>query len=1303
MATLALQIAGSALGAFTGLPFGAALGSAVGGTLGAMVDRAVLGGGRRVIEGPRLNDLHGISASEGAPIPRVYGRVKLGGQVIWATEFEEERLVEKRGGTGGKSTGGPAVRTVRYNYFANVAIGICEGPVNFVRRIWADGEELDLAGVNMRFYAGSEEQEPDPLIVAKQETGELPGFRGLAYVVLERFPLEKYGNRLPQFAFEVVRAAPGLPQALRAINIIPGSTEFGYAVKEVREQFALGSSQAVNRAQWTHESDWLASIDALQALAPNLERATLISSWFGDDLRAGHCTLRPKTEKGGKTLSGGTWQVSGLTRETALPVSEEDGRPNYGGTPADSSIIDAIRDLKDRGLKVALHPFILMDIPGGNALPDPWTGAGAQPPFPWRGRITCDPAPGRPSSAEGSGAGESQVLAFMGAAQAGHFSLNGDIVTYAGPVEWGYRRMVLHHAMLAKAAGGVDTFILGSEMIGLTHCAGVGGAFPFVNALTSLLADIRTILGPATVITYAADWTEYGARVRNGGQDVAFPLDPLWSHNEIGAIGIDFYPPLTDWRAGREHLDCQDFETGIDPAYLASRVTGGEAFDWFYADDDARAEQVRSAITDGAFGKPWIYRPKDIATWWASPHVERSGGVEAVQPTAFQPMGKPIYLTEIGCPAIDKGANQPNVFPDPKSVENAIPHFSSGARDDLAQWRVLEALVGWFDPAGEGFQNERNPLSPVYGGRMVDPAFIAPWAYDARPFPAFPLQRSLWTDGENWLRGHWLNGRIEGVPLDRLLAMIGEDFGQSVSPAPASSGFANGYIIDRPMSARAALEPLVGLFGLGVRPDENGLLIRNRPVRVAKRITSDALVPLREGQLVDITRQQEAELPRAFSLGFIDDEGQFRQAVALAASGSGLTRREASEAVSLHMPRGAAQRLAETRLQNLWNGRETFAFRLTRVDLDIEPGDLIEIETRIGVRQVLVTAITDGLHRECEGRAYDLHLAEPGTVIDELPPEPGIPALPGAAHAELLELPLAQPDKGLVAAAVRAEPWRGPYSILQTGQSDTGAAFAAEAAARFGETMTALPAGPLWRWDHHATLDVTLAEGALASLDEYAVLGGRNALALTDSAGETEIVLFREAVLVGARRYRLTGLLRGIGLSEAQATRSLPPGAQVLILDDTLVDLGVTPEGIGIEHMFRIEPAGRVLDDATAITRTITPRGNSLVPLSPVHARARRTGSGITFSFIRRTRSGGDSFDLYEVPLGEDREEYRFEILNAGSPLREYTLSTPSLLYPSATEIADFGTARSQIEVRIRQMSQIVGPGEALQAIVPVC
>ena len=93
-------------------------------------------------------------------------------------------------------------------------------------------------------------------------------------------------------------------------------------------------------------------------------------------------------------------------------------------------------------------------------------------------------------------------------------------------------------------------------------------------------------------------------------------------------------------------------------------------------------------------------------------------------------------MTEIGCPAVDKGANQPSIFPDPKSSEAGLPHFSNGKRDDLIQRRYLEAVLGAFDPAfGDA---ALNPVSPIYGERMIAPASIHLWTWDARPYPAFP-------------------------------------------------------------------------------------------------------------------------------------------------------------------------------------------------------------------------------------------------------------------------------------------------------------------------------------------------------------------------------------------------------------------------------------------------------------------------------------------------------------------------------------------------------------------------------------
>ena len=102
MTTLVLQAAGSAIGSFFGGPIGAIVGRAAGALAGSAIDGALFAGKPQVVEGPRLKEMDGLGASEGAAIPRLYGRAKLGGQLIWATRFEEQVTTSTRKAGGGK-------------------------------------------------------------------------------------------------------------------------------------------------------------------------------------------------------------------------------------------------------------------------------------------------------------------------------------------------------------------------------------------------------------------------------------------------------------------------------------------------------------------------------------------------------------------------------------------------------------------------------------------------------------------------------------------------------------------------------------------------------------------------------------------------------------------------------------------------------------------------------------------------------------------------------------------------------------------------------------------------------------------------------------------------------------------------------------------------------------------------------------------------------------------------------------------------------------------------------------------------
>ena len=95
-------------------------------------------------------------------------------------------------------------------------------------------------------------------------------------------------------------------------------------------------------------TDWTVALDQLAATLPNAKSLSLIVSWFGTDLRAGVCEVKPGVENDSKVTSPVTWKVAGLTRNVAYVVSQREGRAAYGGTPSDQSVVDAIRDLKAR-------------------------------------------------------------------------------------------------------------------------------------------------------------------------------------------------------------------------------------------------------------------------------------------------------------------------------------------------------------------------------------------------------------------------------------------------------------------------------------------------------------------------------------------------------------------------------------------------------------------------------------------------------------------------------------------------------------------------------------------------------------------------------------------------------------------------------------------------------------------------------------------------------------------------------------------------------------------------------------------
>ncbi|MEM8979389.1 MAG: glycoside hydrolase/phage tail family protein [Pseudomonadota bacterium] len=1289
MATLVLSAVGGAIGgAIGGSVLGvsaAALGQLAGATIGRSIDQKILGSGSQAVEVGRVDRLRLTGASEGAPIGQVFGRMRVAGQVIWASRFTETKEESSAGGKGG----GPEVKTTSYSYSVSLAVALCEGEISHVGRVWADGVEIARESLSLSIHYGQEDQAPDPIIEAIEGEGTVPCYGGLAYVVLEDFSISTYGNRVPQLSFEVFRPAPedaldlDVATSIEAVALMPGTGEFAYATEPVYVTRHDGSINAVNVNTPSGATDFVTSLNGMAGELPNCGSVSLIVSWFGNDLRCGSCDVQPKVENPTLDVDGVDWSVAGITRAQAgvVPVLEE--RPVYGGTPSDHTIFGAIRHLNSLSQKVVFYPFLLMEQLAGNTLPDPY-GSEEQPVLPWRGRITTALAPGQAGSPDKTAQTRAEVEAFFGIAAADDFVVAQDQVSYVGGPDQGYRRFILHYAHLCAAAGGVDAFCIGSEMRGLTALRDDLG-FPAVAAFKQLAADVRAILGPDTKIGYAADWSEYfGHQPQDGSGDRYFHLDPLWSDPNIDFIGIDNYMPLSDWREGTAHLDA-GAKSIYNLDYLKSNIEGGEGFDWFYHSEEARAAQIRTPITDGAHNEPWIYRYKDMRSFWEEEHFDRVNGQRSATPTGWVPRSKPIWFTELGCPAVDKGTNQPNKFIDPKSSESSLPFFSNGRRDELMQAQYLKAVSSyWRDPAN-------NPVSELYGGSMIDMTRAHVWAWDARPFPFFPNAIDTWSDGENYARGHWLNGRSSGRDLGSVIKEIVISAGLGAPDTSKAYGFVRGFHVPDASTPREALQPLLTAYAVDAIEKDGILTFKSRNGLCDAVIDSgESVLENNEISLARL-RDNEAEVVGRIKLDFVEADGDYTVRSSEAIWPDETVQVVSRNEVNLSLTGGEAQAIAERWLSEARVAQDSVQATLPPSSLQIGAGDLIRFDDEADVFRI--DAVEDFGMRRVRATRQDPESLKPSREIEVAAHVANFAvSVPMTAH--FLDLPSLD---GLATApqmhvALTSDPWPGQGAIYA---SANGSNLQLETVAQ-ARSVTGTLVSPLVQHCsgrlQAGSVDVRLKHGNLQSLEDATFLAGGNLAALGDgTASAWEIVQFQSAELIAPQTYRLSGLLRGQGGSEPEMAQVWPAGTEFIFLDDRLSQLEISIAHLRLSRQFAWGPASETISSASFRDRDVVVSGRALRPYAPCHLRVENTSQGERLTWIRRSRVVGEFWDEIETPLGEQSERYTLELSFGGTLVRKVDLTESSFLYDASMQAADGVTGA--FDFRVAQVSDIYGPG----------
>jgi uncharacterized protein (TIGR02217 family) len=463
---------------------------------------------------------------------------------------------------------------------------------------------------------------------------------------------------------------------INGVNLLPSTGEFTYdTIAYLGRRVTESSFTSINRYASGGAgavTDYTISLDNLQAEFPGCTTVAMVVSWFGNATDITACQIYPSTTYiGGSFMraSGASdvWRCSGLTQASpgliAIPTDAA-GDFIYGGTPSDQSIVRCILDLKSRGLRVVFYPFLLMTAVGQ----------------PWRGRITYN-------GSDISSAATAAVTAFLGAASASEFTRDATNLTvaYSGaPTDFTWRRMILHYANLCVVAGGVDLFLIGSELRGLEAIRGPGWTkagttggdgkvtwdYPFVAGLMQLSDDVRGIFDGAgltkdttglhNLISYSADWSAWMG-YQHPGENGQWPhLDQLYAHDNIDLVSFDNYLPLSDWTTGDGGLDAQNWLEPVPAGswppssticgglglsgqptiysldYLKANIEGGEKFNWYYNNStnlgiglDPNGTDLRVSLPQGDrlaqsrssyAANQQLLANKQLRWWWNNPH-----------------------------------------------------------------------------------------------------------------------------------------------------------------------------------------------------------------------------------------------------------------------------------------------------------------------------------------------------------------------------------------------------------------------------------------------------------------------------------------------------------------------------------------------------------------------------------------------------------------------------------------------------------------------------------------------------------
>lgn len=1163
------------------------------------------------IGGPKLADLQVTASTYGSPIKEGWGSFRLGGNIIWSGT-----LVEHKESGGGKGFGGPT----EYQYTWTGAVGLLgtdqTGPITDILRIWADTKLVfDKTGAtngsdsqyglpqqsgkggsphysgqgpngswynnvgDFTIYYGTEDQMPDPSMITLFGEGNCNANRGQAYIVFQNINLINYGNRVPNFTFEIAASGTSQNQLSQAITwnsddtVVGGVSQYEVAIDPIRQLayfFSTGSSPGIKVVDLTTRKE--------------IRWAT--QSQIGDVNFSG-TWLSPVVG-----LDGYLYCVS-FTGSNSSPIVkiDPDALRVVGSFGVDGSGLS----MKTTGF-ITCKTLLPMQIDGANFL----VCVSALNGFNYVALLNADAMQPVYTAVDGSG----DILAPL-------VNLN-DI----GVMDW--------TAGVQLSSSSVATYGVGHPNYGTPSSTGTTVYQLIVTASTFSLSTVGTI-DPATVDSL---WTEF-----------------------TGAS-----PPIIDQTDGNLLMFFED--------------------------------------THDSISTPDHYH---------------------------------CYLVKVN--ASDASIMWRSATANPGSVIGTITGIPDTT--NFYQYQIASGNIAWID-AGSNYQVF---LVETQGGGMT-----------YQRWDSITASGQVWADSvgailfwgnlTNIVSDNWavilVNAALaDQIPLSEIVSDICAKVGltgSQVNTTLLEGLTCEGYVLDQQYNAVDALRPLALAYTFDVTESDASLKFvpRGGASKVTIPQTDFSYMDKKLNTLIEEDRQQETDIPNQISVTFFDPDRDFQASVQYFRRPSQpfptmYSKNPRTEQIPIVMQAVTAKQLAEKLLFSQWVNRVGYKAKLPWRYLPYDTTDPVTLTLPDGstalARTVSINIGAD-LTIEYMGVAEQDQVYNPNSTAysGSFPQNLMIP--PGATRLFLMDMPLVrdQDDPGqshnimYYALGGYNSNWVGGSGLNSTNnssftlfgsQSPPGVSWGV-LTNQLGDITEPAP----FSLDTVNSMNVAMTIGGsnLATVSFLDMCNGSNAAAVINIAtGDVEIVQFQTVTQEADGTYTLTNLARGRRGTEV-FTGSHAAGDIFILLDPTT--MGTIPMSLSqldVPLFYEALSSGALPNSGTPFS--FTSQFRALMPYAPVHIKATTSGSDIAISWLRRTRVSGAAASnggQDRAPLSESEESYSVDIYDAMAEnvLRTlnvtYTGSSPTspgVTYTDAEYTADFGSKPASINMRVYQLSGVVGRG----------